>query len=86
MVQTNSTAKVVKKKEAVFDPASLTNEQLEAAVEEYLGIHPKYFLYEGLAIRLNHGFFEADQREVSKRTGKPRKWFDGWKPKPNKYR
>jgi hypothetical protein len=28
-----------------FDPASLSQEDLEAAVEYYLGLHPKYFIY-----------------------------------------
>lgn len=68
-----------------FSPSDLTLEQQEAVVEEYLGVHPKYFIYEGLAIRLNHGRFEAEQRNIAKETGHDRKWFNGWKPKPSKY-
>lgn len=76
----------VKVKKAGFDPASLTKEQQEAVVEEYLGYHPNYFLYEGLSVRLNHGKLEAEERNKAKKTGKPRKFFNGWKPNPSKYR
>lgn len=33
-----------------FNPKLLTKEQLEACVEEYLGLHPKYFVYEGVFV------------------------------------
>jgi hypothetical protein len=36
-----------------FSPASLTREQCEAVIEHYLGINPKYFLYESGQIKLN---------------------------------
>ena len=77
-------AKTVKK-EAVFNAASLTKEQQEAVVEEYLGFHPDYFLYEGRQITLNISQMEYDERVKAEKTGEPRKWFNGWKPKPNKY-
>lgn len=61
-------------KASKFDPKKLTIEQQEAVVEEYLGVHPKYFLYEGLAVRLNHGRFTHEGNA-----------FNGWKPNPKKY-
>ena len=79
MVQNKSTAKVAKK-EAVFNPASLTKEQQEAVVEEYLGFHPRYFIYEGLAIRFNRSRFEADERTAEKKENRPRRWFNKWRP------
>ena len=33
-----------------FDPASLSQEDLEAAVEHYLGLHPKYFVYKSTEV------------------------------------
>ena len=77
----DAAAEVVEVKEAVFDPASLTIEQQEAVVKQYIGYHPKYFIYEGLAIRFNQSRFEADQRSNAKVTNEPREWFIGWKPK-----
>jgi hypothetical protein len=73
-----------------FNPASLSKEQQEAVVEEYLGYHPKYFIFEGLAIRFNHSQFEFDERqkqELRDRSGVKgnRKWFDGWRPRPDKF-
>lgn len=59
---------------APFDPGALTKEQQEAIVEEYLGVHPKYFLYKGLNIALNMGKFRFDGKH-----------FNGWKPKSHKY-
>lgn len=70
-----------KSKEAVessaaskFDPKKLTLEQQALVVEEFLGVHPRYFLYEGLQIKLNHGAFRHDGHH-----------FNGWKPKKYKY-
>ena len=63
-----------KQKEVVFKAASLTKEQQEAVVEEYLGVHPKYLLVAGLNIRLNHGKFRSDGHH-----------FNGWKFASNKY-
>ena len=68
-------------KSALFDPSKLSKEQQEAVVKEYLGVHPRFFLYDGLQIKLNHGRFEAENRTESERTGEPRVWFNGWKPK-----
>ena len=64
-----------------FDPKNLSKEQQESVVEEYLGFHPKYFLYDGLQVKLNLSRFEAENRAEAKRTGEPRKWFNGWNPK-----
>lgn len=58
---------VVEKK--IFDPKDLTKEQLESCVEEYLGVHPRYFLYEGLQVKLNFGLFNYEKNV-----------FNGWKP------
>lgn len=68
-------------KPAPFDPKKLTIEQQEAVVEEYLGVHPDYFLYEGLNIKLNFSRYEAMNRIKAEKTGEPRVWFNGWKPK-----
>lgn len=57
-----------------FDPKNLTPEQQEAVVEMYLGVHPKYFIYSGLNIKLNHGLYRHDGHA-----------FNGWKPKADKY-
>lgn len=57
-----------------FNPAGLSREEQEAVVEEYLGVHPRYFLYKGLNIQLNHGKFRAEGHH-----------FNGWKPKDWKY-
>jgi len=82
----DAAAEVVEVKEAVFDPASLTIEQQEAVVEQYFGVNPRYFIYEGLAVRLNHSRFEADERNRQKAADLAgekydRKAFNGWKPK-----
>jgi hypothetical protein len=69
---------------AAFDPASLSTEQQELVVEEFLGYHPKYFIYSGLNVQLNFGRFEAEERRIAKATGEPRKAFNGWKPKGNR--
>ena len=79
-------AKKTVKKEAAFNAASLTKEQQEAVVEEYLGVHPHYFLYEGKQIQLNISQLEYDERQKNLKTGEPRKWFNGWKPNMEKYR
>ena len=68
-----------------FDPKSLTKEQQEEVVKEYLGVHPKYFIYEGLAVKLNFGLYSSEMRNLEKETGKPREWFNGWKPNLRKY-
>ena len=57
-----------------FEPSKLSKEQQEAVVEEYLGVHPKYFLYRGLNIQLNHGRFSHEGNA-----------FNGWKPNRRKY-
>ena len=79
-------AKKTINKEAAFNAASLTKEQQEAVVQEYLGIHPNYFLYEGRQITLNISQFEYDERVKAEKTGEPRQWFNGWKPNMKKYR
>ena len=45
-------------KPAPFNVDKLTNEQLEQAVEKYIGIHPKYFWYKGRSI-------DVDQYKLS---------------------
>lgn len=70
---------------AKFDPKKLTILEQEAVLEEYLGYHPKYFMYQGLSIKLNHSRFEAEQRRIAKETGDDRLWFNGWKPKEYKW-
>ena len=73
-------------KEAAFDAASLTIEQQKAVVEEYLGYSPDYFIWEGRQITLNVSQLEYDERVKSQKTGKPRKFFNGWKPALHKYK
>ena len=68
-------------KPAAFDPASLSTEQQSLVVEEFLGIHPDFFLYSGLNIQLNVGKFNAYYRKLAKDTDTPRVVFNGWKPK-----
>lgn len=75
----------VRREGGEFNPAALSLEQQEAVVEEYLGINPRYFLYEGLSIKLNLSRFEYDNRVEHEKTGKPREWFNGWKPNKKKY-
>ena len=36
-----------------FDPKSLSVEQQESVIEEYLGIHPRYFVYRGITIEVD---------------------------------
>jgi hypothetical protein len=72
-------------KSAPFNPKKLTIEQQEAVVEEFLGIHPRYFIYAGQQIMLDLSRFEHENRNESARTGAPRKWFSGWKPNTKKY-
>ena len=52
-----------------FDPASLSVEDQEAVVEHYLGVHPKYYIYEGLGLRVNEWVMNHD-----------RKYFNGFIP------
>ena len=67
-------------KPAPFDPKKLSKEQQESVVEEYLGIHPFYFMYEGLNIKLNYSKFCADERSKEKADPKYiRKHFTFWK-------
>lgn len=61
-------------KSAAFNPKKLSIEQQEAVVEEYLGVNPRYFLYKGLNIQLNHGKFRGDNNA-----------FNGWKPASKRY-
>jgi len=73
-------------KPAAFDPKSLTIEQQEAVVEEYLGYPPKFFMYEGTKIRFNRSRYEAESRNATEANPKiPRLWFNGWKPKEYKW-
>jgi hypothetical protein len=57
-----------------FDPSALSLEEQAAVVEEFLGVHPRYFLYKGLNIQLNHGKFRFEGHA-----------FNGWKPASYKY-
>lgn len=68
-------------KPAAFDPASLSTEQQALVVEEFLGVHPDYFLYEGNQVKINLGKFDAYYRKLAKDTDTPRNIFNGWKPK-----
>lgn len=87
MARPKKAADVVESVAEEFDPSALTLEQQEAVVKEYLGYHPKYFIFEGLAIRFNQSRFEADERtRAAEKDAAPREWFNGWKPKPSKYR
>ena len=70
---------------APFDPAKLTIEQQEMVVEEYLGYHPKYFLYVGNKILFNESRFSHEERSKIEKNGGNRKWFNGWKPNKKKY-
>ena len=36
-----------------FDPASLSYEEAGLVLENFLGVHPKYFIYESGQIKLN---------------------------------
>ena len=63
----NKTEKVVSPKK--FNAASLSQEEQEAVVEFYLGVHPKYYIYEGLGLRVNEWAMNHD-----------RIYFNGFKP------
>ncbi len=41
-------------------PNGLTEDQKAKIVEEYLGVHPRYFLYSGQTIRVNIWTHERD--------------------------
>lgn len=36
---------------AAFDPSELTEEQQKLVVEHFLGVHPDFFVFEGLQIK-----------------------------------
>ena len=36
-----------------FDPASLSEEEQDAVVERRLGVHPKYFVYQGISLTVD---------------------------------
>jgi hypothetical protein len=74
VVAPTSEPKKENKEALFFDPRTLTKEQQAAVVEEYLGIHPRFFLYKGLNIQLNHGKFRHAGFH-----------FNGWKPASHKY-
>jgi hypothetical protein len=57
-----------------FDPSELSLEDQAATVAYFLGVHPRYFLYKGLNIQLNHGAFRSDGHH-----------FNGWKPQSSRY-
>lgn len=57
-----------------FDPSELSFEEQAETVAYFLGVHPRYFLYKGLNIQLNHGQFRGDGHH-----------FNGWKPQSQKY-
>lgn len=46
----------------------LSDAEIEALIEDYLGVHPKYFVYEGLAIKVDIWNMEYDKKH-----------FNGWK-------
>ena len=52
-----------------FDPKDLSLEQQEAVVAEYLGVHPKYFVYKGLNLQPDIWNMEHDGF-----------YFNGFKP------
>jgi len=52
-----------------FNPASLPIEAQEAVVEHYMGVHPKYYIYEGLGLKVNEWEMNHD-----------RIYFNGFKP------
>ena len=68
-------------KPAAFDPKNLSTEEQELVVQEFLGIHPDFFIYSGLNVQLNTGKFNAHYRKLAKETDTPRVVFNGWKPK-----
>ena len=44
-----------------FDPASLSYEEAGLVLENFLGVHPKYFIYESGQIKLNQWAMVADK-------------------------
>ena len=56
-------------KQGAVKPAPLTIEEQEQVVEDYLGVHPRYFMYVANNIRLNTGMHRFDGFH-----------FNGWKP------
>ena len=61
-------------KQGAVKPAPLTIEEKENIVEEYLGVHPRYFLYSGNNIKLNTGMHRFDGFH-----------FNGWAPNKKAY-
>lgn len=59
---------------APFKPSDLTLEQQALVVEEYLGVHPDFFIYKGPFIQVNLGKFRSHHRGTGVTFGK-------WKPK-----
>ena len=59
----------VPKGKKAFDPASLSKGEQALVVEHYLGVHPKYFVYEGLKVNVDIWNMEYDKKH-----------FNGWKP------
>jgi len=49
----------------MFDPASLTDEQQGAVIEHYLGVHPKYFIYEGIGLRVDIWRLNTDRKHFN---------------------
>ncbi len=66
MPEIKSTARKVEVKK------SLTDEQKAKIVEEYLGVHPKYFLYGGLDLKVDIWTFQSEGGN-----------WKGWKQDPN---
>lgn len=52
-----------------FNPASLSKADQEAVVEFYMGVHPKYYIYEGLGLRVNEWLMRSEKNH-----------FNGFKP------
>jgi len=44
---------MVKEKKEVSKPKPLTEDEKAQVVLEYLGVHPKYFIYEGQQIKID---------------------------------
>ena len=56
-------------KKSVSKPKPLTDKQKADIVEEYLGVHPRYFLYGGQTIRVDIFNHQRDGND-----------WRGWKP------
>ena len=54
---------------SVKEGQRLTDQEKEDIVAEYLGVHPRYFIYEGAKITINNWQFEHDGNR-----------FNGWAP------